>query len=120
MAKAKKANPSTKRSPAAQALWRWLRTAGTYLLVFVRCIVYLLWAKRWIVFSPLGVLLAVFLFSYSPSDPAFTFTTDAQAFFCVCVVLFFVWFFCVFRVVLAVFLALWRLVVALVVVFFCK
>ena len=79
MAKAKKANPSTKRSPAAQALWRWLRTAGTYLRVFVRGIVYLLWSKSWIVFTPLGVLLAVFLFSYSPSDPAFTFTTDAQA-----------------------------------------
>ena len=79
MAKAKKTNPSTKRSPAAQALWRWLRTAGTYLRIFVRGIVYLLWSKSWIVFTPLGVLLAVFLFSYSPSDPAFTFTTDAQA-----------------------------------------
>lgn len=79
MTKAKKTNPSTKRSPAAQALWRWLRTAGTYLRIFVRGIVYLLWSKSWIVFTPLGVLLAVFLFSYSPSDPAFTFTTDAQA-----------------------------------------
>ena len=64
MAKAKKTNPSTKRSPAAQALWRWLRTAGTYLRIFVRGIVYLLWSKSWIVFTPLGVLLAVFLFSY--------------------------------------------------------
>lgn len=80
MVKTKRTKKTT-RVPVSplHTLWQWFRTGGAYVRVFVRGLTYLIWAKSWLVFTPLGVVLALYLFSYSPSDPAFTFATDAKA-----------------------------------------
>lgn len=80
MANTKRSKKTKASKPSAgRTLWRWLQTGMGYVRVFVRGLAYLLWEKSWLVFTPLGVVLALFLFSYSPQDPAFTLATDAKA-----------------------------------------